>query len=225
MREGFAREIEDQGFAVIANLISCETVKDLIAATSEYGHTARNLLESEPQVASLARLAAVRAPIEEILGPNCFAVRGLFFDKTSDANWKVAWHQDLTIAVRRRFDVSGFGPWSEKAGIPHVQPPTATLERMLSIRIHLDDCGTENGPLQVVPGSHRLGRLDTDEISTLRRDHEERPLTASSGSAVLMKPLLLHASSASVNPAHRRVIHLEFAAEELPKPLEWHGRW
>jgi hypothetical protein len=36
-----------------------------------------------------------------------------------------------------------------------------------------------------------------------------------------MRPLLLHASSPAADPRHRRVIHLEFAAEPLPGGLEW----
>jgi len=41
------------------------------------------------------------------------------------------------------------------------------------------------------------------------------------GGALLMRPLLLHASSPSQRPAHRRVIHLDFACEQLPNPLKW----
>ena len=36
-----------------------------------------------------------------------------------------------------------------------------------------------------------------------------------------MRPLLLHASSASQSPRHRRVIHLEYAADPLPGGLVW----
>lgn len=36
-------------------------------------------------------------------------VKGIVFDKTPAANWKVPWHQDLTICVERRIDVNGFG--------------------------------------------------------------------------------------------------------------------
>ena len=72
-------------------------------------------------------------------------MRGLYFDKLPEANWKVPWHQDLSIAVRARLDVEGFGPWTEKAGVLHAQAPAAVLERMLAVRVHLDDCGRENG--------------------------------------------------------------------------------
>jgi hypothetical protein len=74
------------------------------------------------------------------LGSVAAPVKATLFDKTPDANWLVPWHQDLTISVKERVDIDGFGPWTVKAGVLSVQPPVSILERMLAIRIHLDDC-------------------------------------------------------------------------------------
>ncbi len=41
-------------------------------------------------------------------------VRAIYFDKTSEANWSVAWHQDKTIAVKEKVNIPGFEPWSIK---------------------------------------------------------------------------------------------------------------
>ncbi len=60
-------------------------------------------------------------------------VRILAFDKTLAANWGVPWHQDRTIAVKQRVAIDSFGPWSVKAGVPHVEPPPALLEAIWSI--------------------------------------------------------------------------------------------
>lgn len=182
----------------------------------------RNLLEDVPEVTALADSTAVRALVAPTLGPGCFPVRGILFDKTPEANWNVVWHQDLSIAVRERRDVEGFGPWSEKAGVVHVQPPASVLERMLTVRLHLDDCDEINGPLLVLPGSHRGGRLTAPEIQERRAQTAGVPCPVPGGGALLMRPLLLHASSASQSPRHRRVIHLEYAAEALPGGLRWH---
>ena len=148
-------------------------------------------------------------------------VRGILFDKTPGANWKVGWHQDLSIAVKKRVDVPGFGPWSEKAGVPHVQPPCAVLEQMLTIRLHLDECGEDNGPLRVLPGSHTKGKMAPQEIKAYRQATEPVICACPRGGALLMRPLLLHASSLATSPKHRRVVHLEFAAQPLPGGLEW----
>ncbi len=139
------------------------------------------------------------------------AVRGIYFDKTPEANWLVPWHQDLSIAVKQRLDVSGYGPWSTKEGVPHVQPPAELLEAMVTLRLHLDNCDESNGPLRVIPGSHRMGRLEAADIVKTRSNQKEVICSMQAGDALLMRPLLLHASSEASVPVHRRVIHLEYA--------------
>ena len=234
--EAYARRIGRDGFAVIEAVVDSaladEVLGDLAtvqgpAAVERRGsvHAVRDLLHAVPAVRALAGSAAVRALVEPVLGAGCFVARGILFDKTPEANWKVAWHQDLTIAVRERRDVQGFGPWSEKAGIVHVQPPAAVLERMLTVRVHLDDCGPNNGPVQVIPGSHAHGRLAPDAIDRWWEKDEAASCTCARGGVLVMRPLILHASSPARTPAHRRVVHLEFAAGDLPHGLEWHGRW
>jgi ectoine hydroxylase-related dioxygenase (phytanoyl-CoA dioxygenase family) len=182
---------------------------------------ARHLLD-RPSVQALARSYPVRLVAEAALGPNCFAVRGILFDKTPAANWKVAWHQDLTIAVQERRDVTGFGPWSEKDGVPHVQPPVSLLERMVAVRVHLDDCGPGNGPVRVIPRSHRVGRLLPDAVDAWKAGHDAVGCVVPRGGILAFRTLTLHASSAATVPAHRRVVHLEFAADPLPGGLTWY---
>lgn len=160
----------------------------------------------------------------QVLGAEARPVRGIFFDKVPSANWKVPWHQDLTIAVRERHDIAGFDPWSQKDGVPHVQPPVQVLAEMLTTRLHLDACPRDNGPLRVLPGSHQSGRLSAGKIVGWREQVEERVCPVERGGLLLMKPLLLHASSASESPSHRRVLHIEWAARELPTPLRWFYR-
>jgi ectoine hydroxylase-related dioxygenase (phytanoyl-CoA dioxygenase family) len=131
--------------------------------------------------------------------------------------------QDLTIVVRERREVPGFGPWTIKAGINHVQPPADILNHILGIRLHLDESGPDNGPLRVVPGSHKQGRLSAEKVAEWQKANSV-VCTVPRGGALLMRPLLLHASSACVAPKPRRVIHLEFAAGPLPGGLEWYDR-
>jgi ectoine hydroxylase-related dioxygenase (phytanoyl-CoA dioxygenase family) len=169
------------------------------------------------------RRLGIRQTIVAILGKACFAVRGILFNKTPDSNWKVVWHQDRTIAVRERKDTARFGPWSVKAGVPHVQPPASVMARMLAVRLHLDESHASNGPLRVIPGSHSVGCLSPSEITTWK-EQPSVTCTVPKGGAILMRPLLVHASSVCSSPEPRRVIHLEFAAEDLPDGLEWFER-
>lgn len=233
MTNDLFHQIERDGFALLRDVLAPQEVSALIAALERVGNSPsarrresvyaiRNLLEEVPEAAALANSSALRFLVTPVLGPNCFPVRGILFDKTPDANWNVVWHQDLSIAVRERKDVAGFGPWSEKAGIIHVQPPVWVLERMLTVRLHLDDCDAANGPLLVLPGSHQDGKLKAEEIQQRRALIPSLSCPVPSGGALLMRPLLLHASSRSLSPRHRRVIHLEYAAEPLPEGLHWH---
>jgi ectoine hydroxylase-related dioxygenase (phytanoyl-CoA dioxygenase family) len=143
------------------------------------------------------------------------------FDKTGSANWLVPWHQDLTICVDTRLDVPGYGPWTKKAGIWHVQPPPSILDRMLSVRIHLDDCNESNGALRVLPGTHRLGRLNADQIAALRRTATCVICAIGVGGVLLMRPLLIHGSSTASEASHRRVIHIDYASCQLDGGLQW----
>ncbi len=214
--------VEKHGFAVIASCLDEGTLERLCGHLDKNKHAQRNLL-SVPIVRELATSKPVREIVESILGPKCFAVRGILFNKTQESNWKVVWHQDLTIAVRERREADGFGPWSKKAGVSHVQPPAEIMSRMLAIRLHLDESGPDNGPLRVIDGSHGEGRLSAQQVANWQKSHCVT-CTIPKGGALLMRPLLLHASSACTVPKPRRVIHFEFAAEDLPHGLEWQDR-
>lgn len=150
-------------------------------------------------------------------------VRGILFDKTPGSNWLVAWHQDLTICVQERREVPGYGPWSVKHGVPHVQPPVILLEEMVTLRLHLDDTHAGNGALRVMPGSHLEGRLNARRIGEMRMHGKEVVCEAGPGDVLVMRPMLLHASSKAEVAGHRRVVHLEFARREvLAEGLRWH---
>jgi ectoine hydroxylase-related dioxygenase (phytanoyl-CoA dioxygenase family) len=218
----FKQRLEQDGFAVVPACLDEATVQLLSEQFDDARSPERNLL-SMPGVQALAISKRVREIIEAVLGPECFAVRGIFFNKTRSSNWKVVWHQDLTIAVRERRDVNGFGAWTMKAGVLHVQPPPEVMSGILAIRLHIDESGIDNGPLRVIAGSHREGRISAERIARWEKENSVT-CTVPKGGALVMRPLLLHASSACAIPKSRRVIHLEFAAAELPQGLDWHDR-
>jgi ectoine hydroxylase-related dioxygenase (phytanoyl-CoA dioxygenase family) len=184
----------------------------------------RDIMPRVPKLQQVARHSAVRSIVEGILGQNAFVVRTTFFDKTAAANWKVPWHQDVTIAVSDRAEIEGYGPWSSKEGVTHVQPPTEVLNRMVTVRIHLDPCPSTNGALRVMPGTHKLGRIDQNDAPQHVAEHRAICCEVASGAALVMRPLLLHASSPSTNPAHRRVLHFDFAVGDLAAGLQWRMR-
>lgn len=225
MPDSLAARVERDGWASTAATVEDASIEAVLAETSAApaGRGGlRDLSAISPAVRRLARHSAVREVAEAVLGSDCFVSRAILFDKSNAANWKVAWHQDLTIAVQERLDVPNYGPWSIKAGVVHVQPPAEVLGRMLAVRIHLDDCTADNGPLRVIPGSHHAGRLSADAMEDWKRRDAAIACLAPRGGILAFRPLLLHASSQAARPRHRRVVHFEFATGQLPDGLQWH---
>jgi Phytanoyl-CoA dioxygenase (PhyH) len=156
-------------------------------------------------------------------GDDAQPVRAILFDKQPGANWALGWHQDRTIAVRTRIDMPGFSPWSRKSGIDHVEPPFEYIEQMITLRAHLDACDSDNGPLLVIPGSHRLGRIPVREIEGIVCKSEAVACLANAGDIWVYVSVILHASNATSCPTHRRVLHVDYSAARLPRGLEWFG--
>jgi hypothetical protein len=150
-------------------------------------------------------------------------VRAILFDKSEAANWALGWHQDRTIAVRARAEMPGYGPWSIKAGLCHVEPPFALIERMLTIRIHLDSVDETNAPLLIAPGSHLMGRIPETEVEATIARCSTATCLADRGDIWLYATPILHASAAATAPRHRRVLQVDYSADILPAPLEWLG--
>lgn len=223
------QELASNGFAIVEDVLTDSLVKQLIEEIerafvrrgNHKGYGLRQLTKAVPEVLEIAQSQALRDLVEPVLGTKAFVIQSLFFDKTPDANWNVAWHQDLMIPVESKVDDPQYGPWSLKDGVWHVQPPAAVLEGILTVRLHLDDCLDDNGPLRVLPGSHTSGILTAEKIDRWRTRVSEVGCSIKGGGALLMRPLLLHASSRAKSPQHRRVIHLEFAAKALPGGVRW----
>lgn len=220
-------EFERNGFACPPAVLEAgelEPLRDeadrLLARAPERGGARHGLRDSE-LFADLGRSPRMARFAAAILGPTARPVKLTVFDKTAEANWKVPWHQDLTIAVREQHDLPGFGPWSTKGGLPHVRPPVAVLESIVALRLHLDDASEGNGALRVLPGTHLLGRLADHEVERIATGRAPLACPVPAGGVMLMSPLLLHASSAVVSPSRRRVLHFEYVAAELPSPLLW----
>ncbi|MDC7677312.1 phytanoyl-CoA dioxygenase family protein [Asticcacaulis machinosus] len=158
-----------------------------------------------------------------LIGSAVRPVRAVIFDKTPDTNWSVGWHQDRTISVRDRVEVEGFGPWSVKDGLLHVEPPVAILEGMVTVRLHLDDCAADNAPLKVALGSHRLGRVAADKVADIASDLPLYHCQAQAGDVWAYSTLILHASERALSPKRRRVLQIDYAATDLPGGLKWRG--
>lgn len=218
-RHRFAQD----GFLLVPGLVDAQALSDissrLDAATAGAVGT-RNMLR-HAWCRSLAESIAGHTVFRELASDGLIAVQCTYFEKSTERNWLVPVHQDTAIPVAERVASTAPHGWSEKEGILYVQASGSVLEHLVAVRLHVDACEESDGPLHVVPGSHRLGRIDEAEASRQRRDHGTVACTAAPGDALFMRPLLLHMSSKATGASRRRVLHFLFGPAALPHGLQW----
>ncbi|GGH08275.1 phytanoyl-CoA dioxygenase family protein [Pedobacter zeae] len=225
------REIRELGFSVIDNVFTDQEIENIRAAINKTDSTKetfrksddlfaiRQFLKEVPHTKRIIFNDQLTAIIQEFFGNDYFLVKSIYFDKPATSNWFVSYHQDLTISVDHKIEILGFGPYTNKHNQFAVQPPLHILESNFTIRIHLDDTNEENGALKVIPGSHSKGIYRPENIDW--NIEKETSCNVTKGGIMIMKPLLLHSSGRTTNNQKRRVIHLEFSNQLLPKELKW----
>jgi ectoine hydroxylase-related dioxygenase (phytanoyl-CoA dioxygenase family) len=204
----------DSGFDVTPDVVTDVEVHSLLTAIagSERSRAGvRHLMRNEA-VARFSRKQRLLDLTTAALGSPAMPYRATLFDKSPGANWLVVWHQDTALPLRQRREAPGWGPWSTKAGVLYAHAPATALRRIVALRVHLDDSTSRNGPLRVIPGSHERGVLSDAAIQDLVAGQRAHECTVPRGGILMMRPLLVHASSKSVVPAPRRVLHLEYAS-------------
>ena len=212
-----------QGFGVLPSIlddVTCDAVAAQIDRLPETGAGSRQLLHHD-WCRQLAFLVRTHPAILAQLLSGSVGVQCTLFNKSPNSNWLVAFHQDRSVPVRDKVDSPELAGWSEKEGGIFVQPPVSLLQQMTAVRIHIDACPVESGALRVVSGSHLSGVLSPPEVERIRRKTGEESVPVRRGGALLMKPLLLHASSKAASPIRRRVLHFVFGPSMPPLGLAW----
>ena len=223
--------IFDEGFAVIENIFDEQEINEILRVIDNTDTSRptfrktndlfaiRQFLKEVPGIFNLIFTDKLKYLVAEIFGRNYFVVKSIYFDKPVESNWFVAYHQDLTISVDKKFDIKDFGPWTTKQDQFAVQPPLPFLEDNFTIRIHLDNANENNGALKVISKSHLKGICRPDTINW--EIEKETICNVLKGGVMFMRPLLLHSSGRTINNNKRRVIHIEFSNKELPMNLKW----
>ncbi|MEQ8211828.1 MAG: phytanoyl-CoA dioxygenase family protein [Lacipirellulaceae bacterium] len=209
------------GFDIVEQCLTAPECRDVSSGLSTVKSAGtRKLLESRWCQELAATLRERLAPHYSVLS-ELVAIQCNYFHKSPKSNWLVAFHQDLSIPVAASASAKTQPGWSQKEGMTFAHGSEKLLAHMLAVRLHLDDSNDLNGPLQVVPGSHRQGILAQGDASSLRESSPEQTLNVNQGGVILMRPLLLHASSKSQTSSPRRVLHFVFAPRKPPKGLKW----
>ena len=219
-RERKMAELE-HGFAVVTECCSaseCDTIIAQLAPITTVG--TRCLLDHDwcQALASnlRARVATTIPAIHALVAVQC-----TYFNKSPERNWLVAYHQDRSIPIASSVAHETLPGWSQKEGMTFVHGADALLAQMIAIRLHLDDCTPDNGPLRVIPDSHRVGTMSPLAIKAALDTSVDQKLLVDKGGIIAMRPLLLHASSKSHTMPQRRVLHFLFGPRALPAGLEW----
>lgn len=214
-----------RGFTITPQVLPVAEVDSLCGHLSEATLRrtragARNLL-LDPAASAVARDSRLLAIASGALGAPAFPFKATLFDKSLRANWLVAWHQDTALPIKARREVAGWGPWSVKAGVLYAKAPAEALSGVIALRLQLDDSSSGNGPLKVLPGTHRLGVLSPCRIQELSSTMQSVECTVTRGGIISMWPLLVHSSSRATDSASRRVLHIEYASSrDLGHALE-----
>jgi ectoine hydroxylase-related dioxygenase (phytanoyl-CoA dioxygenase family) len=224
-------ELENNGYSVLSDLYSDSEISRILACIEndeQDGNSfmktkdlfaIRQLIKNVPELTNLLFNAKLTELISDLSESEYFLTKAIYFDKPSESNWFVAYHQDLSISVDKKADLENYSNWTFKKGQYGVQPPIEILQDTITIRIHLDKTDKNNGALKVIPKSHSKGIIRADSKDW--QIENEFICEVEKGGAMLMKPLTLHASNRTTNGKKRRVIHLEFNKHNLTKPLTW----
>ena len=135
-------EFDRDGVAVLENVVGQDIIQALKAEflAIDVRAGARPFALTKTVASLISATGVLTRLARSLCGRKARPVRVLAFDKTSGTNWGLPWHQDRVIAVAEKHDVSGFGSWSVKDGVPHAEPPLPVLQAMFSLRLHLDPC-------------------------------------------------------------------------------------
>ena len=201
----------------------CDYIATSLPSVAEQRGGVRGLL-SHPTVLQLIRHRQLGQFLWSLTGRELVAVAARLLDSAGSSETVPQWHQDRLVAVRERLDVRGYGPWSTRVGVSHVEPPSSVLDQMVVVQVCLDHSVDDGHALRLLPGSHRAGKLTVDAIKHLVETQAPVVRALPKGSLVVMRPLLLHATSAAATPSqHYRVLQIEFAPPEAITPLQWHS--
>jgi hypothetical protein len=208
-------EIQKKGFAVLPDRLSESELlrfqEELSACALRRTRAGIRHALTLPCVAPLAKDLRFLNIARKMLGEGAIPFRATFFEKSPASNWLVTWHQDRSIPLKRRHHADGWGPWSVKDGVTYAHAPASILDKVLVLRIHVDESNGLNGPLRVLPETHSLGILDDHQILKLAAEREPVDCVLPQGGVLAMRPLVVHSSSKSQTQMPRRILHIEYA--------------
>jgi hypothetical protein len=201
----------DPGYRLVQRAFNRDEIAALTPVLAGIPSNAAGKRWAGRELAALLQSPATRPVLYRLrtLLPGMAVIRAVAFRKDADANWFVPPHQDRSIPVPSPALLPGFGNLTRKDNGWQAEAPVSILAAMRNCRIFVDPATVDDGPLEVIAGSHRRGRVDQAEMPAAIGNRTWLPLTGESGDVVILSPLLLHRSRRAAAPSGRRVLQLE----------------
>src|SRR4051812_17415049 len=159
-------------------------------------------------------------PIEQLFGEKLYMHQFKINAKAAFQGEVWQWHQD-------------YGTWARDDGMPE--------PRAMNIAVFLDEVMPINGPLMLIPNSHKqgvlaaghdlqttsypLGTLDEETVTRIVAERGIVAPTGKPGSVLMFHGNLVHGSAGNITPYPRRIVYLTLNAvsNHIRKPTraEW----
>jgi ectoine hydroxylase len=169
---------------------------------------------------TLAQHPRLVEPVQQVFGEPCYVHQFKVNAKSAFSGDVWQWHQD-------------FVTWQNDDGMPE--------PRAMNISVVLDDVLPINGPLMLVPKSHKSGAmeaghdtkttayplwtLDNDQVAALVEKGGIVAPTGKAGGLLMFSGNLVHGSSGNITPYPRKIVYLTLSAvsNQIRKPTrpEW----
>ncbi len=213
----------DQGYLVVEDVFTATELAELNAVTDNYVEGSRAVTDSDNvydlgpgHSANAPRVRRIKDPADQhdvyykasrnpklvallqcLLGPDVRFDHSKLNIKPVGGGAAIEWHQDWA-----------FYPY--------------TNDDLLAVGLYLEDCNEDNGPLLVLPGSHRGPVIDHHhdgifvgacDPGAIEQDlNEAVPLTGKAGSITIHHVRTLHASTENRGVRERRLLLFSYAA-------------
>lgn len=217
--------VSNDGYAILPQVLTSEEIDQLLSdlerSAAQRSRAGVRHLMTIPAVTKLANDHRMLGIAQAVLGNDALPFKATLFDKSPEANWLITWHQDTALPLCEKQEILGWGPWSTKEGVVYAHAPASALERVVALRLHFDDSNLDNGPLRVIPGSHCEGVLSDEQVEKIVDKGGSVTCLVEQSGVIVMRPLIIHASSKSQSDRPRRVLHIEYATRDaVAAPLE-----
>src|SRR5687768_14304735 len=211
MNDSDRRRLDSDGYLILEDFMGTELLGALRQRIdqlfSEEGECAGSEFKQEPQTRRLANLVDKGEVFERVIAMpqvlECIAyVLGPEFKLSSlnarSANPDSDWVQPLHCDAGALPDEKGY--W------------------ICNSVWMLDDFTPENGPIRMVPGSHRWARLPQDALADPTADHPEQTLLlGKAGTVVIMNTHMWHGAMSNRSARPRRAMHSFYCRADKPQ--------